>query len=98
MMDLTWYLLGILTGVALLFLRHLARRVRLTWLTWAGLLTGIGALLFCIAWSVGSYLEGVPRAAAMGLLFFGMGGVVILTLTSRLIIAQNRDRQGGGAP
>jgi hypothetical protein len=95
MMGLTWYLLGVLTGLAALLLRHLSGRMQLTWITWAGLLSGIGALLFCIAWAMGAYLEGVPRAAAMGLLMFGLGGVVILTVTARLIARQNRDQQGG---
>jgi len=97
MMDLTWYLLGILTGLAALSLRYLSARMQLTWLTWGGLLSGIGALLFCIAWAVGAYLEGVPRAAAMGLLMFGLGGIVILSVTARLITKQNADQQGGAS-
>lgn len=95
MMDLTWYLLGVLTGLSALALRYLAARMQLTWFTWVGLLSGIGTLLFCIAWAVGAYLEGVPRAAAMGLLMFGLGGIVILTVTARLIAKQNRVQQGG---
>jgi len=89
MMALTWYLVGVLSGVAILFLRFLSGNVHLNWLTWAGLLSGIGALLFCLAWSVGAYLEGVPRAAAMGLLLFGLSGIVLLTVTARLIKARN---------
>lgn len=95
MMDLTWYLLGVMTGIAALFLRFLSARMQLNWIAWSGLLAGIGVLLFCIAWSVGAYLEGVPRAAAMGLLMFGLGGVVILSITARLITRKNRDQQGG---
>jgi hypothetical protein len=97
MMDLTWYLLGILTGLAGLSLRYLSVRMQLTWVTWGGLLSGIGAILFCIAWAVGAYLEGVPRAAAMGLLMFGLGGIVILSITARLITKQNSDQQGGAS-
>ncbi len=94
MMDLTWYLLGTLTGLSALLLRYLSERMQLNWITWGGLLAGIGTLLFCIAWAVGAYLEGVPRAAAMGLLMFGLGGIVILSVTARLISKQNRDQQG----
>jgi hypothetical protein len=94
MMGLTWYLLGVLTGLAALLLHYLSGRIQLTWITWGGLFAGIGALLFCIAWAVGAYLEGVPRAAAMGLLMFGLSGIVILTVTARLITKQNRKQQG----
>lgn len=97
MMDLTWYLLGLLTGVSALLLRYLSARMQLNWITWSGLLAGIGALLFCIAWAVGAYLEGVPRAAAMGLLMFGLGGIVILSVTARLITKQNSNPQGGSS-
>ena len=97
MMDLTWYLLGILTGLAVLLLRYLAASTSLNWLTWSGLIAGIGALLFCIAWAVGAYLEGVPRAAAMGLLMFGLGGIVILSVTARLISKQSDKQQGGAS-
>jgi len=94
MMDLTWYALGILSGVSVLVLRHISSRFTLTWLTWGGLITGIFLTLFCIAWAVGAILEGVPRAASMGLLLFGLGGVVHLSLTGRMILSQNRDGAG----
>ena len=36
-------------------------RYRLDWIAWGGLLSGVGALLFCIAWAMGAYLEGALR-------------------------------------
>jgi hypothetical protein len=39
---------------------------------------------------VGAVLEGVPRAGSMGLLIFGLSGIVILTLTGRFVISQRR--------
>jgi hypothetical protein len=42
-------------------------------------------VLFSIAWAVASVTEGVPRSAAMGLLLFGLGGIVVLTVTWRYI-------------
>jgi len=57
-------------------------------------LTGLGIgtflILFSIAWAVGSVLEGVPRAASMGLMMFGLGGIVILTVTVRFIAGQKQ--------
>jgi len=92
MMSLTWYLLGLLTVASGEGLRQVNLRYRLDWIAWAGLLSGIGSLLFCIAWAVGAYLEGVPRAAAMGLLMFGLGGIVILAIASKYINARLEKR------
>ena len=90
MMDLTWYVLGALTGVIAYFLYELSRKITLNWLSWSGLIVGSFLILFSIAWSVGAVLEGVPRAGSMGLLIFGLSGIVILTLTGRFITSQRR--------
>ena len=90
MMDLTWYVLGALTGVIAYFLYELSRKTTLNWLSWSGLIVGSFLILFSIAWSVGAVLEGVPRAGSMGLLLFGLSGIVILTLTGRFITSQRR--------
>jgi len=90
MMDLTWYVLGALTGVIAYFLYELSRKMTLNWLSWSGLIVGSFLILFSIAWSVGAVLEGVPRAGSMGLLLFGLSGIVILTLTGRFVISQRR--------
>ena len=88
MMDFTWYILGVLTGTVAYSLYLVSRRNTLNWLSWSGLIAGSALILFSIAWAVGSVLEGVPRAASMGLLLFGLSGVVILTLTGRKIISR----------
>jgi hypothetical protein len=90
MMDLTWYVLGALTGVIAYFLYELSRKITLNWLSWSGLIVGSFLILFSIAWSVGAVLEGVPRAGSMGLLLFGLSGIVILTLTGKFITSQRR--------
>ena len=90
MMDLTWYVLGTLTGAIAYFLYELSRKRTLNWLSWSGLIVGSFLVLFSIAWSVGAVLEGVPRAGSMGLLLFGLSGIVILTLSGRFITSQRR--------
>jgi hypothetical protein len=82
-MGFTWYFLGLLTTGSGIFLWHFSKRYQLNWLSWSGLTLGIVLILFSIAWAVGSVLEGVPRAASMGLLLFGLSGIVILTLAFR---------------
>ena len=91
MMDLTWYILGVLTGAVAYSLYLISKKNTLNWLLWSGLIAGSSLILFSIAWAVGSVLEGVPRAASMGILLFGLSGVIILTLTARMI-ASRKDR------
>jgi vacuolar-type H+-ATPase subunit I/STV1 len=88
MMDLTWYILGVLTGAAAYSLYLISKKSALNWLLWSGLIAGSALILFSIAWAVGSVLEGVPRAASMGILLFGLSGVIILTLTARMIASR----------
>jgi Na+-translocating ferredoxin:NAD+ oxidoreductase RnfG subunit len=88
MMGFTWYCLGLLTTGSGIFLWHFSKRYQLNWLAWSGLTLGIANILFSIAWAVGSLLEGVPRAASMGLLLFGFSGIIILTLAFRYTLAK----------
>jgi tryptophan-rich sensory protein len=92
MMGLTWYVLGALAAGSAYVLWKYSRRNPLNWISWAGMTLGIVLILFSIAWAVGAVLEGVPRAASMGLLLFGLGGIVVLTATSRYISKHH----GGG--
>ena len=85
MMDSTWYILGVLTGAVAYALYLISKKTTLNWLSWSGLVAGNALILFSIAWAVGSVLEGVPRAASMGILLFGLSGMIILTLTARMI-------------
>ncbi len=93
MMDLTWYLLGALTGVMAYTFYELSKRYTLNWMIWSGLGTGAILILFSIAWSVGAVLEGVPRAGSMGMLLFGLPGIVVLTWTGRVIVAKKEKIQ-----
>ena len=85
MMDFTWYILGVLTGAVAYSLYLISKKNTLNWLLWSGLIAGSALILFCIAWAVGCVLEGVPRAASMGILLFGLSGVIIMTVTVRMI-------------
>jgi hypothetical protein len=88
MMDFTWYILGVLTGAVAYSFYLISKKKSLSWLLWSGLIAGSALILFSIAWAVGSVLEGVPRAASMGILLFGLSGVIILTLTARMMASR----------
>ena len=90
MMMLTFYIVGLLAAASVWWLIRLNQRQRIKPLMIAGLALGIAMILFCIAWGMGSVLEGVPRAAAMGVVFFGFPGVVLLTLVGRAALTGSR--------
>lgn len=82
-MGLTWYVLGLLTTASIIFLWKFSKQYVFNWLAWSCYGLGVILVLFSIAWSVGAVLEGVPRAGSMGMLLFGLPGIVLLTLTLR---------------
>lgn len=83
MMGFTWFALGFISIVSGYFLMAYKKKYNWNAFVLMGFLSGLGAILFSIAWAVGAVLEGVPRAASMGLLVFGLGGIVILSVTFR---------------
>lgn len=85
MMGFTWFVLGLLTATAVVYIFTLSKQYVLNWKAYSGYSMGVILFLFSIAWSVGAVLEGVPRAGSMGMLLFGLPGIVFLTLTLRYI-------------
>jgi hypothetical protein len=83
MMELMWYVVGLLAGFSGYLIHSISKKYNLGIIGLSGLVVGIFLILFTVAWSVGSVLEGEPRAASMGLVFFAMPGIVILTFTGR---------------
>ena len=82
-----WFLMGVLFTVGVFGLSYLSLRVKLRWYAWAGLIIGIVAILFGIGWAGGSFLEGVAQSGAMGLMIFSGGGLVLMLLTWRFLVA-----------
>jgi hypothetical protein len=82
-----WFFMGVLFTVGVFGLSYLSLVVRLKWYTWACLIIGIVAILFGIGWAGGSFLEGVAQSGAMGLMIFSGGGLVLMLLTWRFLVA-----------
>ena len=91
---LQWFFMGILFTLSVLGLAYLSIIVRLEWYTWAGLIGGAFAVLFGIGWAGASFLEGIPRSGALGLMCFSGGGVILMILTWRYLVAPALSRQG----
>jgi len=82
-----WFFMGVLFTVGVFGLSYLSLLVKLKWYTWASLITGIIAILFGIGWAGGSFLEGVAQSGAMGLMIFSGGGLILMLLTWRYLVA-----------
>jgi hypothetical protein len=89
MMDLTWFVLGLLTAGWIIHARLLWTRYQRDWRGVAVYGLGAALVFLCMAWGVGAVLEGVPRAGSMGLIFFGLPGLAVATFGLRYI------RRGG---
>jgi len=82
-----WFFMGVLFTVGVFGLSYLSLVVKLEWYTWACLITGIVAILFGIGWAGGSFMEGVAQSGAMGLMIFSGGGLILMLLTWRYLVA-----------
>ena len=89
-----WFFMGVLFTIGVFGLSYLSLKVKLNWYTWACLITGIIAILFGIGWAGGSFLEGVAQSGAMGLIIFSGGGLILLLLTWRYLVAPELEPEG----
>ncbi len=93
MLGFTWYCVGALSVGAVWVMLELSKRYELSVLAWALALGGVATVLFGVAWTAGSIVEGEPQAAAMGAMIFGGLGAAIVALTWRRLIAPSPRRQ-----
>ena len=90
MIGLMWYLMGMLTTAALWGYLHVNKHYRLTWMSHLALVAIFGILWICIGWSWASFAEGEAQSGAMGLVCFGLPGVILLNITWKRLIAPNK--------
>ena len=78
-------MVGLLAGLSAYGIYLMHRSKQPGWMKISSMGIGVVLVLFSIAWGVGSILEGVPRAASMGMLMFGLPGLVVITIAARNI-------------
>jgi hypothetical protein len=88
-----WFFMGVLFTLSVFGLAWLSMMVTLKWYTWSSLITGVVLVLLGIGWAGASFLEGYPQSGAMGLAIFSGGGLVLMTLTWRFLVAPVLDQQ-----
>ncbi|MFA8434663.1 MAG: hypothetical protein ACEPOZ_09120 [Marinifilaceae bacterium] len=84
--EILFFTLGLLTAIFIGALIIYNRELKFDKWSWLTLSLGGFLGLFCIAWSVSSVLEGVPRASSMGLVVFGIPSIVLLLLGRRIAL------------
>jgi len=84
--EILFFSLGALTSIFMCSLIYYKKKYTLSSLVLSLFVSGGALAIFCIAWSVSSYLEGVPRAASMGLAVFGIPSIIILLLARRMAL------------
>ena len=87
MQLIQWFLMGVLFTVSVFAFAYLSTLVRLQWYAWVGLIVGAIMVLFGIGWAGASFLEGIAQSGAMALIFFSGGGLVLMLLTWRFLVA-----------
>ena len=85
--EILFFCLGVLTTLSAGALVYLNRSYHFDWKSWTMSGLGVFFLVFCVAWSVSSVLEGEPQAAALGLVFFGTPAIILFLLARRIIVA-----------
>ena len=87
MESVQWFLLGVLTTLCVFGFSYVSIRVKAPWYAWVVLIGGAVAVMFGLAWAGSSFHEGVPRSGALGLVFFTLPGIVVMTVAWRLWVA-----------
>ena len=96
--EILFFILGAMTVLLINGIVFLRRRYPFRW--YAALLAGLGSLLliFTVAWSVSSIIEGETRSAGMGLLVFGVQALICFALTRQLVVKEMKSAAGQKAP
>ena len=86
--EILFFILGAITVLLINGIIFLRKRYPFRW--YSTVLAGVGAFLviFTVAWSVSSILEGETRSAGMGILVFGVQALICFGLARQLVVKE----------
>lgn len=84
--EVLFFILGAMTVLFVQAIIYLRKRYPFQW--YSTTLAAIGAflILFTVAWSVSSVLEGETRSAGIGILMFGVMAFICFGVTRQLVV------------
>jgi len=88
--EILFYMLGVISTLIAVGIYVWNMKSRFNWTAWILLILGSFLMVFSIAWSVSSVLEGEPRAASMGLVVFGIPGLILIALGRNVVARLNK--------
>jgi uncharacterized membrane protein len=84
--EVLFFMLGVITTIGIYTMIHYNNKMKFNWLSWLSLGFGLFLLVFTVAWSISSILEGEPRSSSMGMLVFGIPSLILLVLGRRIAV------------
>jgi len=94
-MTLFWFVSGALIILLIWSVKTWVSKnqIKLSWLSWFGIIATAIFAFFALAWAISSIIEGENQAAGMGLLIFGGLSLIIFGLTQRKITRDIRGKK-----
>lgn len=89
--EILFFILGALCTLLVVALVFYNKKYKFNWPTWVFYVLGAFFFVFTIAWSVSSVLEGEPRAASMGLVFFGILSLILFAIGRRFMVKKTKN-------
>lgn len=83
--EVLFFSLGVISTLLTIGIIKLHKENNFKWYTWLSSVTGAFLVVFTIAWSVSSVLEGEIQAANMGLIMFGLPSLILFGLTRKIL-------------
>ena len=90
--EIMFFMMGVLTTLTGLAFYLVNKKYKMNWKSWSLLSTTASLLLFAVSWSWSSFIEGEPQSGSMGLLLFGLSGLIFGSLTWKLIQKINQTK------
>ena len=87
MVSFQGFLRGIMFTLCVFGFAYASIRIKAPWYAWAALIGGAVLVMFGLAWSGSSFIEGIPVSGAMGLTLFTGPGIIAMTLAWRYWVA-----------
>jgi len=88
--EVLFFMLGILSTIGTFSVVYYYKKIHFSIPVLLTICLGVFLLVFSVAWSVSSMLEGEPRAASMGMVVFGIPSLILIVLGRRLALKPSK--------